>query len=64
VSGLSVVDDGNVPEMDGTARLSGVHGQPADGVRTVAGADTSGAGEHASMGWQMGAATVAGMATL
>jgi hypothetical protein len=41
-----------------------LHGQPAEGVNTAAGAAMVVAGEQASIGSQMGATTVAGMATV
>jgi hypothetical protein len=67
VPGASVVDDCDVPGIDkvvpGTDKVLPSHGQPAEGVRTVAGAAIAVPGEQASIGSQMGAATVAGMAT-
>jgi hypothetical protein len=52
-----------VPGSVGTDNVLPSHGQPAVGVSTVAGA-AIGAGEQASIGSQIGAATVAGMATV
>jgi hypothetical protein len=67
VPGASVVDDCNAPGTDkvapGADKVLPSHGQPAAGVRTVAGAGMAVPGEQASIGSQMGAATVAGMAT-
>jgi hypothetical protein len=40
------------------------HGQPAEGVSTVAGAAIAGLGEQASIGSQIGATTAAGIATV
>jgi hypothetical protein len=61
VPGASIVDDCSVP---GTDWVLPSHGQPAEGVNTVAGAAITVPGEQASIGSQMGAATVAGMATV
>jgi hypothetical protein len=63
VSGAVSGDDCTVPESAGTDRALPSHGQPAAGVSTVAGAAIVVAGEQASIGAQMGAATAAGMAT-
>jgi hypothetical protein len=61
VPGANVVDDCSVP---GTDNVLPSQGQPAEGVNTVAGAAIAVPGEQASIGWQIGATTVAGMATV
>jgi hypothetical protein len=53
-----------MPGSVGADSVPPSHGQPADGVSTVAGAAIAGPVEQASIGSQIGAATVAGMANV